>query len=217
MKLMTWNIRSWYRDIKAGDKNWLKRAKRIKNYIAYMQPDVICLQEALAPMTGLCIPKGYAKATGLSVSHHVYYLKSRYYVLENRYRTHYAEAVLLPKGELGAVAVRVISVHGHWNSDKADRICESVAERMRIAGAMSVASGDWNIGPFEATSRMGGSAFALFDGGDTFRNWKDGSQGVIDFSVVNNSANGSALTALSLDQSMDYSDHRPVFTMIYPQ
>lgn len=204
-KILSWNIRSWYRDIKHDDRHWLKRAKLIKEYIEQQMPDIICLQEALFPMVQLCIPKGYKKATGLSVSHHIY-CRTYCKVDDSSWNLHFASAIIRNADQV----MQVFSVHGHWDADKTRQIENNINATIDFKGLINhIAIGDWN--------REHGDVVVVslpfnYGHGKTFRNWDTGAEGSIDYSLSD--VKPVMLPTMTIDEAMPYSDHRPIMIEI---
>ena len=205
MKVLTYNIRSWYRDTDSKQPTyWKKRAKQIRELIEKEDPDVILLQEALWPMRQRCVPKGYSKVKGFSVSHHIY-LKDGFADVEGRsWHIHYTTAKIRTKD---ARRFTIISVHSTWKSGANKRTCEAIFKLSRNQSSSLIAGGDWNNEPRDEYREV----FPLEVVNSqriTFQNWKDGTFGELDYFVV--PAWGRATAKVVEESRFGLSDHLPV-------
>lgn len=203
MKVLTYNIRSWYRDLKAGPRNWKQRADRIRKTIADIAPDVILLQEALPPMTARCIPAGYRKTSGCSISHHIFVREGFAEVEGHGWHIHWTRARLrLPN----ASRWEVVSVHGHWDPVKTAVLVADL-NGIKLNGAALLCGGDWNVEPEQMRRDLYPMAVRVPDG-ITFRNWESGKTAGLDY-FAGYAVNASAVRLWPTCSFMD-SDHLPV-------
>ena len=203
MKVLTYNIRSWYRDLKAGPRNWKQRADRIRKTIADIAPDVILLQEALPPMTARCIPAGYRKASGCSISHHIFVREGFAEVEGHGWHIRWTRARLrLPN----ASRWEVVSVHGHWDPAKTAVLVADL-NGIKLNGAALLCGGDWNVEPEQMRRGLYPMAVRVPDG-ITFRNWESGKTACLDY-FAGYAINASAVRLWPTCSFMD-SDHLPV-------
>lgn len=203
MKVLTYNIRSWYRDLKAGPRNWKQRADRIRKTIADIAPDVILLQEALPPMTARCIPAGYRKASGCSISHHIFVREGFAEVESHGWHIHWTRARLrLPN----ASRWEVVSIHGHWDPVKTAVLVADL-NGIKLNGAALLCGGDWNVEPEQMRRDLYPMAVRVPDG-ITFRNWESGKTACLDY-FAGYGVNASAVRLWPTCSFMD-SDHLPV-------
>ena len=203
MKILTYNVRSWYRDIKPGRRNWKRRAARIKEAIEAYGPDVLLLQEAIWPMTYKCIPEGYVKASGCSISHHVFVKEGFAEVEANEWHIHWTRARLrLPD----ASRYEMVSVHGRWEEAKIKRLAQDL-KAIPLNGAKLIAGGDWNVDaneirtelfPIEVRSRNS----------ITFRNWKTGKAARLDYFAGSDMGECQPSRLITASGDID-SDHYP--------
>lgn len=207
MKVITYNIRSWYRDIKAGPRNWKKRAADIKALLAKEQPDVILLQEALPPMTARCIPDGYVKASGCSISHHIYIRKDYAEVESHAWHLRWCRARIRLKN---ASRFNIVCVHTRWEERIYKATCEDIRD-IKSHGATTIAGGDWNNEP--ATIRPEIWPFTLrTTEGPTFANWEGKGTGNLDYFAGDNLGGATVRPAMGADFTV--SDHIPVMITI---
>lgn len=207
MKVITYNIRSWYRDTKAGPRNWKRRAADIKALLTKEQPDVILLQEALPPMTAKCIPDGYVKASGCSISHHIFIRKGFAEVEGKEWHIHWTRARLrLPD----ATRWDVVSVHGHWDEGKTARLADDL-NALHGLGADVLIAGDWNNIPADMRPHLF-PTYLLYSAGTTFKNWETGKRAVLDYFAMDRPTQAEAF--LVPNCSWSYSDHLPVMIEI---
>lgn len=213
MKILSYNIRSWYRDLDfTSPRYWRKRAESIRHLIERESPDVIFLQEALQPMTRKVIPSGYVKATRGSISHHIFIRKGLAVVERHKWTLHTAHAVLrFPD----AHRERFVSVHSHWNK----RIQKRVFKRLgwlffsKDGGIFpqmypTIIGGDWNCLADETRAALFPPYQAIVTPGcATFRNWATEKQAQLDYFVT---FYGKTRAGLAYKCSFSDSDHLPV-------
>lgn len=204
MKILTYNVRSWYRDIKAGPLNWKNRAECIRAVIEREAPDVLLLQEAIFPMTNRCVPEGYYKASRGSISHHVFVRRGYAEVVKREWHIHWTRVRLRLAN---ASRWDVVSVHGHWDKGKALRLANDLKD-IHGNGASLIAGGDWNNEPATMRPLLFPYAVAA-PSGCTFRNWKSGKEAKLDYFAGNRYAvkYGARIPASA---SFSDSDHLPV-------
>lgn len=208
MKILTYNVRSWYRDLdRSKSTYWRKRADAIRELIAKTSPDVILLQEAIWPMTNRCIPEGYVKASGCSISHHVFIKEGFAEVLDHSWHMRWSRARLrLPN----ASRFEICSVHTHWDKAIRERTAEEIKE-LRAKGAAVIAGGDWN----NTTTDMRPLLFpmtVLSTGRRTFKNWESGNREELDYFALSHP--GLVTVNLVVGGSFTNSDHLPVVAQI---
>lgn len=202
MKILTYNIRSWYRDTNPKKETyWKTRALAIRHLIYEEEPDIILLQEALCPMTSAVIPQGYVKASGCSISHHIFIRKGLAEVEHREWHLHWCNALLrFPD----ATRLNVCSVHSHWNP----KVMSSVEDDLYLKyreGYPIICGGDWNNTPRDVLINL--FPMSLEGTGEiTFRNWETGKTAELDY---------FAYSGLNPDLPRRYgdftmSDHLPV-------
>ena len=211
MKILSYNIRSWYRDLNPlSPRYWRKRAQSIRHLIEREAPDVLLLQEALWPMTRKCIPYGYIRATR-GVSHHIFIRKGLAEIVRHGWTLHTATALLrFPD----STRTHFVSVHSHWN----ERIARKENARLRRLFFESpyeiYIGGDWNNGT-EDTRKALVPPYRLFTANCvTFRNWKSGSQAEEDYFAV--CTFNDCRAGLAYKCSFADSDHLPVILEVTP-
>lgn len=203
-KVLTYNVRSWYRDTKKDERHWRLRAADICELIERENPDIILLQEALEPMTSKCIPAGYFKASGCSISHHIFIRKGFAEVEGHSWHLHYSEARIRTTD---ARHFTVVSVHSTWKEKANKETCEAIFQLSRNQQYALIAGGDWNNEPSVEYSEL--FPLKIVDtGGLTFRNWEKGTTANLDFFALSRGAN--AVARLGRNCSFATSDHLPV-------
>lgn len=208
MKVISYNIRSWYRDIKAGPRNWRLRAADIKALLTKEQPDVILLQEALPPMTAKCIPEGYTKASGCSISHHIF-IRNGFAEIEGKeWHIHWTMARLRLHD---ATRWDVVSVHGHWDEGKTARLADDLNALIKSNAWGILIGGDWNNIPADMR-RLLWPGYLLYSAGTTFKNWETGKRAVLDYFAMDMPTQAEA--TLVPNCSWQDSDHLPVMITI---
>lgn len=203
--VLSYNIRQWTRDTNPSKPTyWRKRAKEIRALIERENPDIILLQEATFPMVGLCIPKGYKRATGCSISHHVF-VKDGFADIEGRsWHLHYAEVRLRTAD---ARRFTVVSVHSTWNEKANKDTCEAIFKLSRNRQYALVAGGDWNNDPNLEREEL--YPLQVTDTAQTtFKNWKTGITANLDFFALSEWAKAEAKVVAK--SSFGMSDHLPV-------
>lgn len=174
MKILSFNVRSWYRDTKKSSPYyWVKRAKAMRKMLEVEDPDIICFQEMLFPMT-IFIPKGYRRV-GFSISHHIY-VRTGVKATNGRWHVHYVSCV--------CNGFKLASVHGRWESDRTDKLCNDLYE---WADGKAIAMGDFNVGVNALASRYMPKTAREHLGmpyAPTFKNFKTGNEGEIDHCVL---------------------------------
>ena len=193
LKILSFNVRQWTRDVDAGSATfWRTRMEAMRRMIDDVDPDVICLQEFMAPV-GRYIPDGYRRV-GATVSHPIFVRKG----LET---SGHAASIFWDACMVGDV--EVINVHSRWESEVIERTVAAVNGRVaalakaaaRAAGGVAapaprvVACGDFNCSL--ATLRKHGLTMASarevlgVPEVDTFANFtKASSHGAIDHFFV---------------------------------
>ena len=112
MKVLSFNVGIWTRNTSKEDYFWKSRANAMNKMISDIEPDVICMQELIWPMTNY-IPNNYKKA-GLGVSHHIYINKKTVSVKCHKFLYNIDYAYIEYKNEKKCI----INVHSHWDVDK---------------------------------------------------------------------------------------------------
>lgn len=145
LKVLSFNVRQWTRDVDAGSATfWRTRMEAMRRMIDDVDPDVICLQEFMAPV-GRYIPDGYRRV-GATVSHPIFVRKG----LET---SRHAASIFWETCMVGDV--QVINVHSRWESEVVTRTVAAVNARVadgtqaepsgrRAPAARTVACGDFN-------------------------------------------------------------------------
>lgn len=138
MKVVSFNVRTWTRDISCkSEYNWIKRLKAIKKFIKDYNPDVICLQEALFPVDWIIRFMGYRFA-GFSITHPILVRKNVFKVLKHKFRIHMDYA----KVKFDRKTYDIFSIHSHWNKDILIKNCNQVNKFIETKNV--IACGDWN-------------------------------------------------------------------------
>lgn len=202
MKILSYNIRSWYRDLDfTSPRYWRKRAESIRHLIERESPDVIFLQEALQPMTRKVIPSGYVKATRGSISHHIFIRKGLAEVEDHKWTLHTATALLrFPDAQ----RAQFVCVHSHWNERIQKRVFAQLRDKWRYN---TITGGDWNCKVEETHKGLYPFYNPVTPGCVTFRNWKTEKQAQLDY-FANSGVYGRA--GLAYKCSFSDSDHLPV-------
>jgi len=148
MKIMTFNVGIWTRNIRRSDPNWWKpRYKAMRDFIANERPDIICLQEALFPTDIYLKPKGY-KFAGFSITHPIFVRKSAK-VTYHRFGIHHEIAVV--------DGMTVINIHSHWDEGI---LLQDIEFVNKWSNGKTIACGDFNNSFFAI--RSGGIADHLY-------------------------------------------------------
>ena len=164
---------------------WRKRASRIKEMLEKENPDIILVQELTYPMTS-CIPDCYKKATGCSISHHVY-CRKEYQVKDHEWHMRWCRAKICTGDRL----VNVFSVHTHWDKDIYTDTCFEITQKLITywsglfggKNITNIAGGDWNNEP----SAIENHVFPMDiirTHAPTFCNWKTGKAAELDYFAV---------------------------------
>lgn len=210
MKILTYNVRQWTRDTKKSEPTyWKKRADDIKKFIKEKDPDIIFFQELTFPMT-CCVPDGYKRVSGLSISHHIY-CKKNIKVKEHEWHIHWCRALLdMGDGNL----VNAFSVHSHWDEKIYKKVATDIFSRLKLDikdPVLNVCGGDWNVDP-EVMEPLLWSLYIKKTGKETFQNWtKPESHGQLDYFGVWPDVNSD----IYLFKKPQTSDHDPVMINIY--
>lgn len=122
MKVLSFNVGIWTRNLSKNDYYWVDRAKAMRNMINDVKPDVICTQELIFPMTTY-IPKPYKKA-GTGISHHIYINTDTVKVKSHKFLYNIDYAYIEYKGHNKCI----INVHSHWDVDKITKNVEQINE-----------------------------------------------------------------------------------------
>lgn len=207
MKILTFNVRQWSRDLnKKLPTYWITRAKGIKKLIESEDPDIILFQEMTFPMT-LYIPKGYKKATGLSISHHIYCRKN-FNVVWSTFKLHYAQAII--KSIPDMPAVNVFSVHSHWEEKIYKKVANKIYCNLEGYPIVNIAGGDWNTNP-KAVKKLLRPLVIKSTGKITFQNYEKPEQfDELDYFAISSTLNVTDIQMID----KDLSDHKPVIINI---
>lgn len=187
MKILTFNVRQWSRDLnKNKDGYWKDRAEEIRKLIEQKDPDVILFQEMTFPMTRY-IPDGYKRVTCLSISHHIY-CKKDYIVKSHEWHIHWCRVCITKKGQniLDADHFNIFSVHSHWDEKIYKRVAEQIKSFNYSSNSyINIAGGDWNVFPNVMEPLL--SPYKLVKTGKvTFTNWEKSEQfGELDYFAIN--------------------------------
>ena len=201
LTVLSYNIRQWTRDTNPSKPTyWRKRAKEIRALIQREDPDIILLQEATWPMVGLCIPDGYMRATGFSISHHIY-CRKEYKVISHEWHMRWCRALI----DTGKEQVNAFSIHTHWDEKIYVKTCCEVTSALRFEGVQNIAGGDWNNEPTDRMKTLIQPMTLTTTNADTFMNWESGKFAELDYFACFPKG-GSATTY----GKMEYSDHNPV-------
>lgn len=175
MKLLSCNVRVWFRDINPKSEHyWRKRMKNLAELIENEKPDVLCLQELWWPASKY-VPKNY-KRIGISLSHHIYirqYAHKPIFVPQKRiWRLRWR---LVQFRVWGYYDCAIVSVHMHWDKKILDRNIKMLNKHILRPEAYLLA-GDWN-NPSDAICLRGG---VPLPDEPTFRNFDTGKEAKID-------------------------------------
>ena len=206
MKILSYNIRSWYRDLNpATHLYWRKRARSIRALIERENPDVIFLQEALQPMTRKVVPSGYKKATRGSISHHIFIREGLAVVERHKWTLHTAEALLrFPN----ARRANFVSVHSHWDEKVQKKVDARLRDLYWEDSFPDYIGGDWNRVQGGTTEAIHPPLHIYTPGCVTFRNWKTETQLQLDYFAT--SVFHGTRAGLGYKCSFSDSDHLPV-------
>ena len=206
MKVISFNVRQWSRDIKKSELGyWKKRARAIRDWLTIANPDLIFFQELTYPMT-CCVPAGYKKATGCSVSHHIY-CKEGYKVLNHEWHMRWCRALIeTPQGTVNA-----FSIHTHWDEKIYRKTCTEITSKLE-GGALNIAGGDWNNEP-DAIRPLVQPMMLLRTGQNTFKNWETGKEAEIDFFAI---WPYKASKCAAFPDFGYFSDHKPITAVTEP-
>lgn len=201
MKILSFNVRVWTRNTskkKAG--YWKDRARLIAEEIVRINPDIILFQEMIYPMTNY-IPAAYKKATGCSVSHHIYCRKA-FQVLSHEWHMRWCRAVI--RTDMGE-EINAFSVHTHWDEDIYRKTCTEITSHLE-GGMHNIAGGDWNNIPEVIQPLVKKPMVLARTGHITFQDWESGKEAELDFFACW-PQDGKAEIASDISR---LSDHRPV-------
>lgn len=202
-KVLSFNVRQWSRDLNKKKVGfWRDRAKMIRSLIALANPDIILFQELTYPMTS-CIPDGYKKATGCSISHHIY-CRKEYKVRSHKWHMRWCKALIDTPNR----SVNVFCVHTHWNEDIYRKTCTEITSNLE-GGIPNIAGGDWNNYP-EVIKPLVDPMSIINTGIPTHRNWETNKESELDFFAVWPEMGEVA----TLSDFGCYSDHKPVILTI---
>lgn len=180
IKILDWNVRVWWKDLLPSKQHfWLYRANRIRKIIETEQPDIICLQEAIFPMTLFLVPSNYKRTYKWSISNHIYYRSDLpITVLKSKWRPFALLSLLNIRGYL----LNLKTIHSHWSTSAFRKALDTIKEdtvRNLKAGEMIV--GTWNRNKFDVYKNIYRSGWVMWGLQDhTFTNWKDHRRGCID-------------------------------------
>lgn len=203
--VLSYNIRQWTRDTNPSKPTyWRKRAREIRALIQRENPDIILLQEATFPMVGLCIPEGYKRATGCSISHHIY-CRKEYRVLSHEWHMRWCRATI----DTGKREVNAFSVHTRWEEDIYRKTCTEITSHLEC-GMQNIAGGDWNNVPDNIEPLVFPMRLAKTNG-TTFLNWEKENKAELDYFAC---WPHTGKATLCMPCSFSYSDHLPVMLEI---
>ena len=150
MKILSYNVREWSRDLNPFSHNfWVWRYRRIRRFIQLTQPDVILFQELSFPAS-LFIPRPYRKVPCKRTSHPVYLntdklrMRSAKVVAQT---SHYLYLLLVDA--IGRTT-HIVNVHGTWIANEAVAMLHHIDELIEpkwIQPRLCVIAGDFNITP----------------------------------------------------------------------
>ena len=201
MKILTYNVRSWYRDTANGWANWRKRADRIRATIKDAAPDVLLLQESLPPMTARLLPDGY-HAAGCSISHHVFVRDGFAEVERAGWHLRWCWARIRLKN---ASRFNIVCVHTRWEERIYKATCEDIRD-IKSHGATTIAGGDWNNEPATIHPEIWPFTLRTTEG-PTFCNWEGKGDGNLDYFAGDI---GGATVRPAEGADFTISDHIPV-------
>lgn len=209
MKVLSFNVRCWYRDTnKSVSTYWRNRARKMKHLIEKENPDVIFFQEMLFPMS-LYIPKEYKKIT-LMTSHSIYVRKNRFKLLNTKWHLRFCSAKV--KDKVTNQKYNLFCVHTHWNENIVKDTVNKLMKQMGNTDIISIAGGDWNNFPETITPLINSNLFLITGTSETFVNYtNEKSRGILDF-FVSNINKFKNFSIASTDFSI--SDHLPVILQI---
>lgn len=208
MKLLSYNIRVWWRDLKREPHTfWRNRMRAIRDMIIREQPDILCLQEAWFPAT-LFIPKQYRRV-GFSLGHRIYIRKGSPVVkVKHRWRLHYDFAVLRINGYFN---LSVASVHSHWKQSILKRNCENLkSDVARFKVFAGILVGDWNNPPCSVENWLDQRYLAKDAQGYSFENWDTGVRALLDIAYTRGLIGAKAKYGDFVYNGVLCSDHKPL-------
>lgn len=137
MRILSFNVRQWTRDIDCKSPYyWKTRMTAMKKMIEDKNPDIICFQEMMVPAE-CYIPDSY-KRVNVSVSHPIY-IRKAYKAVNHKFMVH-QECATIKTAER---TVQVINVHSHWDKDILKKNLRSI-EKMMDLSEKNVICGDFN-------------------------------------------------------------------------
>ena len=207
MKIYCHNVRVWTRDRdKTSDWYWRKRMEEIRNLIIAQDPDILCFQELSFPADRY-IPKGYRRV-GLTASHPIYVRKGTK-TRGHRFFVHFDAVEALIAGRW----TTIINVHLHWNKTILALAMRQINKRVNNSlskGNEIIICGDFNNRSSVIYEYLPKEYFLCFSGlGPTFRNWKTGSEGYIDY-FFSTFLHGVASNLQFKRNGIPLSDHSPI-------
>ena len=135
-KILSLNVGIWTRNRKKSDPfYWKDRMKAMKRMLEDQDPDIICFQELWFP-ANLFIPKKYKKIFGTGLEHPIYIKKGLKHGLG---KFSYYWSMVKVEG------MRVFSIHGHWDKEITESICDSVKGVCMKDSTPAILAGDWNV------------------------------------------------------------------------
>ncbi len=211
MKILSFNIRVWWRDTEKTDTlhYWRFRMEAISDFIRVHNPDIICFQE-LWPIANRFLPENYRRI-GFSLGHSIYVRDDApVKVLRHRWRLHYDFVELLINDHF---VMSLASVHSHWNPKIIQRNCRNIlADVARMRSYPVVLVGDWNNTPDVVTPYFEGRK--ITPKGErhpySFENWKTGARALLDVFYTRGLIAPEIEYFDSIHKGFVMSDHEPV-------
>lgn len=204
MKVLTYNVRQWYRDLDRNKETyWKARQAAIRKQISDYGPDVICVQEMMWPMR--CIPKGYKRATCPSFSHHIYYNPDIYRLINSEWHLHWCRALF---ADSEGNEYNVFCVHSHWKEGALESLSRDIWGKVKF-GAVNIVGGDFNAEPAMVARVFAPmQLYHIFH--PTFKNWKNSHRNAtIDHFCVWPSSTAAEVVCW-LNNTKMHSDHYPI-------
>lgn len=221
MKIVTLNIRTAARDKWPWNKHfWVRRMREFKRFVKTEQPYVICLQEVTRVQLW-CIKRIKGYSTYANSMNHGLFAECQPIMVSNihRYATIWSRLSVETGKMHDAVKVYILDADGGWTGvmnlhlslEGEERVKEvrAVTENTRELG-IDVICGDFNATREDACfSELSRVREMVMPSNTTFRNFKTGTEAVIDGFLVINGLSGISRCD-TMKEWDKISDHYPV-------